>query len=119
VARAVEVMKAGAVDCIETPVKIARFLAAVAVLCNHADHNPFDPRKGLTRTERNVLQHILDGRTTRQIATLLSRSPRTVEVHRRHIMQKLGAANIADLVRQMMEAGLIHRPADESLVDIR
>ena len=107
VATAVEAIKAGAADCIETPVQSARLLSAVAPLCGQAHRDPFDPRQGLTGIERTVLRHILDGRTSREIAALLGRSPKTVEAHRRHIMKKLGADSLVDLVTQMMQAGLV------------
>lgn len=110
VATAVQAIKAGAADCIETPVQPARLFSAVAPLCGQADRDPFDPRKGLTEGERIVLRHILDGRTSREIAALLGRSPKTVEAHRHHIMNKLGADSLADLVRQMMAAGLVDPP---------
>lgn len=107
VATAVQAVKAGAADCIETPVQPARLFSAVAPLCRQAPRDPFDPRRSLTRVERTVLRHILDGRTSREIAKLLGRSTKTVEAHRRHIMKKLGADSLVDLVTQMMQAGLV------------
>ncbi|MDI6451629.1 LuxR C-terminal-related transcriptional regulator [Anaerobaca lacustris] len=60
----------------------------------------------LTPVATTVLQHILKGRTNRQIAEALRRSPRTIEVHRRHIMRKLGASTIVDLIRAASARGL-------------
>lgn len=107
---AVQAMKAGATDCLETPVRPARLLAAVAPFSEHPDRPSGEPCMGLTRVEQVVLGHILDGRTNRQIADALCRSPRTVEVHRRHVMTKLRAANLIDLVRQAMRAGMLDCP---------
>lgn len=58
----------------------------------------------LTHREREVLRHVVGGETNKQIAALLGLSYRTVEVHRRHIMEKVGARNAADLVRLAIES---------------
>lgn len=57
----------------------------------------------LTHREREVLQHVVGGRTNKEIAVELGLSYRTVEVHRRHIMAKIGARNTAELVRLAIE----------------
>ncbi|UCD51619.1 MAG: hypothetical protein JSW27_03115 [Phycisphaerales bacterium] len=101
---AVRAMKAGAADCVETPAEAARLLSAVADLCRQATPELSDCRARLTRMERAVLGHLLEGRTNREIADAMCRSPRTIEVHRRHIMKKCGAANLVELVKQTMHA---------------
>jgi FixJ family two-component response regulator len=53
----------------------------------------------LTERERQVAALIADGASSKQAALALGISPRTVELHRAHIMEKLGARNAADLVR--------------------
>ncbi len=53
----------------------------------------------LTYRERQILQFVVEGLTNKEIAVDLGLSYRTVEVHRRHIMEKTGARNTADLVR--------------------
>lgn len=58
----------------------------------------------LTVRERQILQSVVDGRTNKEIAADLGLSFRTVEVHRRHIMEKVGARNTADLVRLAIES---------------
>jgi DNA-binding CsgD family transcriptional regulator len=63
----------------------------------------------LTPREREVLNHILAGRITKQIAGELSISPRTVEIHRARVMRKMGATNLASLVRLATHAE--ERPA--------
>lgn len=57
----------------------------------------------LTYRERQILQFVVEGRTNKEIAGTLGLSYRTVEVHRRHIMEKIGARNTAELVRLAME----------------
>jgi DNA-binding NarL/FixJ family response regulator len=56
---------------------------------HHPPERPFD----LTERELTVLEHLSTGRTNRQIAEGLYLSPRTVDVHVRHILEKLHAAN--------------------------
>ena len=58
----------------------------------------------LTSRERQILQFVVDGRTNKEIAADLGLSYRTVEVHRRHIMEKIGARNTAELVRLAIES---------------
>jgi len=62
--------------------------------------------KLLTRTEMKVLHFILDGKSNKEIAHELHRSVRTVEVHRSHIMRKLGVDNLVDLVKRAAAMGL-------------
>lgn len=58
----------------------------------------------LTSRERQILQYVVDGRTNKEIAVDLGLSFRTVEVHRRHVMEKIGARNTAELVRLAIES---------------
>lgn len=60
----------------------------------------------LSRRERQVMQLVAAGQTTREIADTLYLSPNTVENHRRKAMRKVGAKNTAELVRYALEAGL-------------
>lgn len=66
-----------------------------------------ESRSLLTPREREVLQLISEGYVNREIADRLVISPKTVEVHRANIMQKLGARSRADLVRYALEQGLV------------
>ena len=58
----------------------------------------------LTHRERQILQYVVDGRTNKEIGVDLGLSFRTVEVHRRNIMEKIGARNTAELVRLAIES---------------
>ena len=60
----------------------------------------------LTPREREVLVRIASGRTSREIASELSISPRTVETHRQHIVDKTGIKSVAGLTRLVVEVGL-------------
>ena len=64
----------------------------------------------LTPREQEILEHVLGGETSKQIADKLGISPRTVEEHRARILQKSGAANTAELVKLAMSAA----PAPET-----
>jgi two-component system, NarL family, response regulator NreC len=65
---------------------------------------PSDP---LTAREREVLQLIAEGKTTKEIASLLGISVKTAESHRSRLMEKLGVHETASLVRYAMRRGLI------------
>lgn len=69
--------------------------------------NQRDPEKGLSDRERQVLQLIAEGHTTRSIASLLFISVKTAESHRSRIMQRLGMHNVASLVRYAIRTGLL------------
>lgn len=58
----------------------------------------------LTPREREVLEHAARGLHAKEIARALEISPRTVEVHKAHIMAKLGVRNIAELVKLAVSA---------------
>ena len=58
--------------------------------------------EGLTARERDVLQAMIAGETSKEIARRFAISPRTVEVHRAHILKKIGARNTADLLRRVL-----------------
>lgn len=61
----------------------------------------------LTPREREVLQLIAEGHTTREIGTLLNISPKTVESHRSHLMHKLDIRTTAGLTRYAIGRGII------------
>jgi len=61
---------------------------------------------GLTAREREVLQLVAEGHTTRDIAEALRLSPKTVDSHREHIMEKLGIRNVAGLTKYAIREGL-------------
>ncbi len=93
---------------LKKPVETEPLISAMSELLDQIDTQSDDSAAPLTRMETRVLQYILQGRRNRQIAEALHRSPRTIEVHRRHIMRKLGAPTIVDLVRA---AAMMHLDA--------
>ncbi|MBI4889394.1 MAG: response regulator transcription factor [Acidobacteria bacterium] len=64
----------------------------------------------LTQREREVLQHIVQGRSSREIAGILGLSVNTVAVHRANLMQALGIHRTADLVVHAIRKGLVALP---------
>jgi DNA-binding NarL/FixJ family response regulator len=60
----------------------------------------------LTDREKEVLGFIAEGKTVKEIASRLSLSPKTIEAHRKNIMDKLEINNIPELVKYALREGL-------------
>jgi two-component system, NarL family, response regulator NreC len=73
-------------------------------------HEEDDDVGMFTEREREVLQLVAEGKTNKEIADILTVSIKTVQTHRAHIMEKLGAHDRTDLVRYAMRKGII--PSD-------
>ncbi len=65
------------------------------------------PASLLSPREREVLQLISEGHNVKQVAAKLCLSPKTVETHRRNIMEKLDIDNLVDLIRYAIREGVI------------
>ncbi len=72
-----------------------------------ASPEPASPIENLTEREVEVLRMIGLGHSNQEIASTLYLSVRTVETHRAHILQKLGLATRADMVRVALDSGLL------------
>ena len=100
VSMAVTAMKRGAHSFIEKPIRRAKLLSAVdSALAQHPGPH-VRVWETLTKAEAAILHLIHKGKSTAEIATLLNRSRRTVEDHRRHIMRKIGVDNIVALINK-------------------
>jgi len=77
-----------------------------AVLNDYRKHVT-DPLDLLTAREREVLQHIAEGKTNKEIAVFLGLSVYTVEAHRGRLMEKLNLHSTGELVRFALRNGLI------------
>lgn len=109
---AVEAIRNGAFDFIEKPfsaetvlVRVRESLAAMKQRETSENTLSFPGADQLTRRELEVLKEITDGASNKEAGRSLGISPRTVEVHRARIMEKLGARNAADLVRIVLDRG--------------
>ena len=112
---AVRAMKAGAVDFIEKPFATEAILASIdTALARLAETGKADPASAvaaerlalLSPREREVLQGLLSGLPNKTIAYDLAISPRTVEIHRARLMDKMGARSLSELIRMSLAAGL-------------
>src|SRR5947199_10630494 len=65
------------------------------------------PLEQLTERQREILQLIAEGQTTKAIALILKVSPKTVEYHRAKLMQRLSIFDIPGLVRFAVRSGLV------------
>jgi DNA-binding NarL/FixJ family response regulator len=65
------------------------------------------PLESLSERQREILQLIAEGQTTKAIAIILNLSPKTVEYHRAKLMERLGIFDVPGLVRFALQSGLI------------
>lgn len=107
---AVRAMKAGAVDFIEKPFGDETILASIEGALKRrsrvADSGLVERLESLTPREREVLELLVIGHPNKVIAHRLDISPRTVEIHRAHVMEKMKAKSLPELVRTAMQAGI-------------
>jgi FixJ family two-component response regulator len=118
VAMAVSAMRHGAVDFIEKPFDSAELVARIAyAYTRHLERiGPHGPvmeaaaehrvrLASLTPREREVLDLMVTGRSSKTMARELGGSFRTIEIHRGRVMSKMAVASLAALVRMTLEAG--------------
>lgn len=79
---------------------------ATDVIAAHRNHQP-TPFTGLTKREHEVLQLVVEGYTSKDMAEKLCLSPRTVDHHRSKLLKKFKMKNSADLVNFAVRNGLI------------
>jgi two-component system response regulator FixJ len=110
---AVKAMKVGAIDFLEKPFEETDLLASIKVALAKRASAPAKSEEGekirariaeLTPREKEVLDQLIEGHQNKMIAHNLDISPRTVEVYRGRIMDKLKARSIAELVRLALTA---------------
>jgi two-component system, NarL family, response regulator NreC len=89
--------------------KLAERLAGL--LTESAQNAVHDKYESLTNREREVFQMASEGKTASEIANILSISPRTAELHRSNLMNKLGLHNQIELIRFAIKRGIL--PMDE------
>lgn len=113
---AVEAMKFGAIDFLEKPFDDEVLLASVRSALQrqqgqakrHAERADIESRiAALSNRERDVLGGLVAGRANKQIAYDLGISPRTVEIYRANLMDKMQAGSLSDLVRMALIVGIL------------
>ncbi len=123
---AVEAMKLGALDFLEKPVEAAKLAAALIPAWNtleaslergEARRVAQDRLARLTARELDISLALFGGRSNKAVAHELGISVRTVEMHRAHVMAKLGVKSIAEAAVMATHAGLAiaQRPPVASL----
>jgi FixJ family two-component response regulator len=114
----VKAMKAGAVDFLTKPFRDQDMLDAVATAIERDRERRKDEKivaelravfETLTARERDVLALVASGLMNKQIAAEIGLAEITVKIHRGHIMRKMGAKSLADLVRMAEMLG-VRRP---------
>ena len=115
ISTAVRAMKAGAIDYIEKPISYETLLTSVerALEIDRGSADALIRRRELaariaqlTPRERQVMDLVIAGRSSKNIAQVLTISQRTVENHRAAIMKRAGAASLPDLIRIVMQLQL-------------
>jgi two-component system response regulator FixJ len=110
---AVSAIKAGAFDFIEKPYDADRLIAVIDEACAVGQRKRVKQGQKaeilariaeMPRRQREVMELVTEGLSNKQIAIRLRISPRTVENYRAWVMERLGATNLADLVRKVLTA---------------
>jgi two-component system response regulator FixJ len=108
---AVRAMKAGALDFIEKPFSDALILESIRNALTSptkpaADPVIAKPMAELTPREHDVMLQMIAGNPNKVTAYNLSISPRTVEIHRARVMEKMAARSLSELVRMALAIGI-------------
>lgn len=119
ISTAVRAMKAGAADFVEKPFDDGLLLATVEAALEASRAPGAAGADGaaaklaaLSPREREVLDLLAAGNPNKHIARALGLSPRTVEVHRARLMERLGVGSLAEAVRLAVQAEFGHRRGD-------
>jgi len=126
----VQAIRAGALDYLRLPLTREEFLRMTAHVISDGGRHAESRRRLiearqriglLSRREREVLDWLSEGCSNKAIARALDISPRTVEIHRANMMEKLGASHAAEAVRLRMEAHFAETPqlADPSTAGLQ
>ncbi len=113
----VEAILEGAIDYVAWPMSAEELNATIARAITRAEQLGHTKLRELlararverlTRREREVLSGVASGMSNRLIGEKLAISPRTVEIHRANMLNKLGATHTSEAIRIAFEAAIIH-----------
>lgn len=118
----VQAMREGAVDCLAKPIDDQALVNAIrrgadlsrVKRAEHLQRLELDKREStLTPREREVFALITSGLLNKQVGAILGPTEQTIKIHRRRVMQKMGADSLADLVRmaEVLQIHTIGKPA--------
>lgn len=116
VSSSVRAMKQGAVDFLTKPVRKEDLLEAIALATSRheqtrqqrSDKVEIEARLAkLTPRERQVMEHVVLGKSSKQIAEALGTGLQTIKVHRSRMMQKMAADSVAELVLMAEKVGIV------------
>ncbi len=119
VSHAVSALKLGSLDFIEKPFQVQDMVDAIQKALRQDRDARFRSRteddiharfSTLTQRELEVMRLVVEGLPNKLIATRLGVSPKTVEVHRAHVMQKTAADSLAELVKMAVACGYSPSP---------
>jgi two-component system, LuxR family, response regulator FixJ len=115
VSGAVQAMKLGAVEFLEKPVRLDTLETSLTAAARLLDERLADSERRrqarnkveqLSAREQEVLQGLMAGQSNKELARSLGIGLRTVEMHRGHMMERLGASSVAQAVAMAIDAGL-------------
>ena len=119
----VRAVKAGATDFLTKPLEASKLVEAVLSALQTAENQRQRIAETaawaarlttLTSREREVMEHVVAGQLNKQIAAALGTGEQNIKLHRAHIMRKLGAGSLAELVRIADRLGVGGCPTPES-----
>ncbi len=117
VATAVQAMREGALDLLEKPFAPQRLLDQVQLAvrmsretrqAQRQRHEVSQSLACLSHREREILDQLLSGKPNKTIAAELDLSVKTIATHRAHILEKVGASSLVELVQMIQPAGRPH-----------
>ena len=90
-----------------TPEAAAASLGISRAALYRAEKGEIPKIETLTPRERQVMEMVVNGMANKQVAAELGLSEKTIEVHRKHVMDKMQAGNVADLIRMAMRGSSV------------
>ena len=111
IAMAVDAIKQGAFDFVEKPFDDEQLMTRIQAAIESGQRLRVEPEEQTNHAKRlselsprqvEVMDLVVEGLSNKEIALKLQISPRTVENYRAWVMEKMGASNLADLVRKVM-----------------